>query len=205
LTALELEQQKFAWAVVVAIVGWIFVIVKIILPYFFLSKKDKVSHEIEQKKLSIELQKQADLKITLLGVAHSDFMNELIKFCSCRKTPTKKAFVSLTTKANTYFDNLLSISTSIIDKTLPDTSIKYVLSQRITEAVEKKTIEKYYIKVKEKFPNYTGVYEEENYKAIFILYNHYLALKKHWWNRMLSSVIVFLYQRYITQLPLSNE
>ena len=83
---------------------------------------------------------------------------------------------------------------------MSDTSIRYILSDRINEAVENQLIEDYYSILKEKFPVYTGTFKEENYRAIFVLYYSYLSLKKHWWNRFISFLISNLYKLYIKKI-----
>lgn len=200
MTTTQINLLTLVWTVVAAVIGWLIVFIKILLPQFFLTKEQRIKLDIEQKKLKLELQKQADEKMKTLNIAYQDFSSELTKWSKRKTNPSIDSFDKITKVAEIYFNQLESIALAILDGNLSDTCIKYTLSPLIKKVVEENTIENFYIIIKNKFPAYTGTYNSENYKTIFILYEIYCSSKNNWWNKLISYLISVLYKLYLGKL-----
>jgi hypothetical protein len=188
---------------IAAIIGWVLFIVSKLIPFFFMSKKEKETLKIERQKANLEIRRQANSQLKELGEAYKDFMEESSKFCALVNTGVGVTdFASMTVKANNYFDKLISISEAVLENsnTLPDVSIRHTFFRRISETVEKEIIESYYDTLKEKIPAYTGSFDKEDYKAIFVVYDSYINLEKHLWNRLITYLISILYKLYIKKI-----
>lgn len=197
----QIDLLTLVWTVIAAAIGWLIVFIKILLPQFFLTKEQRIKLDIEQKKLKLDLQKQADEKMQTLNIAYQDFSSELTKWTKRKTNPSVDSFDKLTKVAEIYFNQLESIALAILDGNLSDTCIKYTLSPLIRKVVEENTIEKFYITIKNKFPAYTGTYNAENYKTIFLLDEMYCTLKNNWWNKLIAYLISVLYRLYLRKLP----
>lgn len=197
----QIDLLTLVWTVIAAAIGWLIVFIKILLPQFFLTKEQRIKLDIEQKKLKLDLQKQADEKMKTLNIAYQDFSSELTKWTKRKTNPSVDSFDKLTKVAEIYFNQLESIALAILDGNLSDTCIKYTLSPLIRKVVEENTIEKFYITIKDRFPAYTGIYNAENYKTIFLLDEMYCTLKNNWWNKLIAYLISVLYRLYLRKLP----
>ncbi len=197
----QIDLLTLVWTVIAAAIGWLIVFIKILLPQFFLTKEQRIKLDIEQKKLKLDLQKQADEKMQTLNIAYQDFSSELTKWTKRKTNPSVDSFDKLTKVAEIYFNQLESIALAILDGNLSDTCIKYTLSPLIRKVVEENTIEKFYITIKNRFPAYTGTYNAENYKTIFLLDEMYCTLKNNWWNKLIAYLISVLYRLYLRKLP----
>ena len=197
----QIDLLTLVWTVIAAAIGWLIVFIKILLPQFFLTKEQRIKLDIEQKKLKLDLQKQADEKMKTLNIAYQDFSSELTKWTKRKTNPSVDSFDKLTKVAEIYFNQLESIALAILDGNLSDTCIKYTLSPLIRKVVEENTIEKFYITIKNRFPAYTGTYNAENYKTIFLLDEMYCTLKNNWWNKLIAYLISVLYRLYLRKLP----
>lgn len=197
----QIDLLTLVWTVIAAAIGWLIVFIKILLPQFFLTKEQRIKLDIEQKKLKLDLQKQADEKMQTLNIAYQDFSSELTKWTKRKTNPSVDSFDKLTKVAEIYFNQLESIALAILDGNLSDTCIKYTLSPLIRKVVEENTIENFYITIKNRFPAYTGTYNAENYKTIFLLDEMYCTLKNNWWNKLIAYLISVLYRLYLRKLP----